>query len=218
MLTALGARVPALGGCLPDVERAARLLVATFEGGGTLLVCGNGGSAADAEHVVGELMKGFRSPRPLAEAERRAFEAGAPDGAYLAERLQGALPAISLASQTALLTAIGNDLAFDLVFAQQVHGYGRPGDALLALSTSGRSRDVLLALQVARVRGLRTVGLTGPDGGAMDGACTVAIRVPGADVAEVQEHHQAVYHALCAVLEDALFGTGAATAGGERGA
>jgi D-sedoheptulose 7-phosphate isomerase len=178
-----------------------------FAGDGALLVCGNGGSAADSEHIVGELMKGFALPRPVPDDVRgRLSDADPVGGDGLADRLQGALRAISLVSQTSLATAIANDGDADMVFAQQVYGYGRPGDALLAISTSGSSRNVVNALRVARAQGLCTVGLTGRSGGAMQALCDVAICVPYDDTPTIQERHLAIYHALCLALELRFFG------------
>ena len=199
-------RYPDLEPCRADLQRAFELLRDSFAAGGKLLTCGNGGSAADSEHLVGELMKGFASPRPLDQAQRRKFlDFGPEDGAYLADHLQGALPAISLVSQTALSTAIANDVAADMVFAQQVHGYGRPGDALLGISTSGYSLNVVRAAQVARAGGLATIGLTGASGGRLAELCDVCIRVPYDSVIEVQERHLPVYHALSLMLEREFF-------------
>ncbi len=197
----------ALEPCRQELERAFDLLSGSFRQGGKLLVCGNGGSAADSEHIVGELMKGFYSRRPIPEADRaRLAGAGGEDGLYLAARLQGALPAISLVSQVALATAVANDVAADMVFAQQVYGYGRRGDALLGISTSGNAGNVLNALRTARAFGLGTLGLTGADGGRMKGICDVLIRVPASSTPEVQLWHLRVYHALCAMLELEFFG------------
>ncbi len=206
MIRALIARYPDLEPCAEDLARAHDLLHATFAGSGKLLVCGNGGSAADAEHVVGELMKGFHSRRPLPAEARAALAAAAPQEAdYLAEHLQGALPAISLVGHPSLATAIANDVAPDMVFAQQVYGLGRPGDALLCISTSGDSRNVLRAAQVARAGGLRVVGLTGSGGGRLAPWCDVCVRVPFVEVSQVQERHLPVYHTLCRMLESAFF-------------
>jgi D-sedoheptulose 7-phosphate isomerase len=137
---------------------------------------------------------------------RAALRAAGPDGAYLAAHLHGALPAISLASQVGLITAVANDMGSDLIFAQQVYGYGRTGDVLVAISTSGNSRNVLLAAQVARALGLHTLGFTGRSGGALSALCDVAVRVPHDQTAIIQERHLALYHTLCAVLERTLFG------------
>jgi D-sedoheptulose 7-phosphate isomerase len=163
------------------------------------------GSAADCEHIVGELMKGFLSPRPLPEEMKERLRTAIPDnGAYLADHLQGALAAISLASQTSLITACANDIAADMVFAQQVYGYGVVGDVVMGISTSGNARNVLHALQVGKALGLRTVGLTGKSGGLMRAACDVTICVPYDLTPEIQERHLPIYHALCVMLEEAF--------------
>lgn len=199
-------RYPDLAACADDVALAFDALKATFEGGGKLLVCGNGGSAADSEHIVAELMKGFRLPRTLSAAERAQLRAAAPEHAdYLADHLQGALPALALVSHSALITAFANDVAADMIFAQQVFGLGKPGDALLGISTSGNSANVLHALRVARAKRLRTIGLTGRTGGAMREWCDVTICVPASGTAAIQERHLPIYHALCTLLEDAFF-------------
>lgn len=207
LLEALGARYPDLRPCLGDVARAFEVLERSFRQGGKLLVCGNGGSAADSEHIVGELMKGFKLRRPVPEDFRRQLgETFGAEGAYLAEHLQGALPAISLVSQSALLTAFANDVAADLGFAQQVYGYGRAGDVLLGISTSGNAPSVLHALRVARGLGLSTLGLSGRSGGKMKALCDVAICVPASETLEIQERHLPIYHTLCLMLEEAFFG------------
>lgn len=205
-LTQLADKYPDLTVCLPDIQKAADLMVTCYRQGGKLLVCGNGGSAADAEHIVAELMKGYLRRRPLAEPVRqRLIDAFPEEGLYLAEHLQGALPAISLVSQTSLTTAYANDVAADMAFAQQVFGYGKPGDVLLALSTSGNSANVRHAAQVARVLGLHPVGLTGQGGGALKAICEVTICVPWVGATEVQERHLPIYHGLCAMLEAEFF-------------
>ena len=161
---------PALAVCRKSIQAAHGLLYTTYVQGGKLLLCGNGGSAADCEHIVGELMKGYQAPRPLTAAVRAQLVAAFPnEGTYLADHLQGALPAISLVSQTALITAFANDVAADMVFAQQVYGYGRPGDTLVAISTSGNSPNVVNAVRVARALGLHTLGFTGENGGLLKG-------------------------------------------------
>jgi D-sedoheptulose 7-phosphate isomerase len=206
-LEALTTRYPDLAPIAGDIQQAYAVLLGCFQSGGKALLCGNGGSAADCEHIVGELMKGYLSPRSLPAAVREAILAGCPEnGGYLANHLQGALPAVSLVSQVGLTSAIANDVAADMVFAQQVYGYGRPGDMLLAISTSGNSRNVLHAAQVARALGLRTIGFTGHTGGALRALCTVAICVPLQRTADVQERHLAIYHILCGTLEEAIFG------------
>ena len=206
MLAKLVAKYPDLAECLPDIEKAVALLSDAYGKGGKVLICGNGGSAADSEHLVGELMKGYLRPRPISAAMRQALVAAHPaDGQYLADHLQGALPAISLVSQTALLTAYANDVAADMVFAQQVYGYGRAGDVVIGISTSGRSKNVIYALQVGRALGLGTLGFTGQGGGLMPALCDVTIRVPWTQTADIQERQLAIYHALCGLLEEAFF-------------
>ncbi len=206
-LTTLQNRYPDLEPCIPAIAAACDLLVATYRDHGKLLICGNGGSAADSDHIVGELMKGFELRRPLSDGLRARLQALDPEaGTYLADRLQGALPAISLSSHAALSTAIGNDIAGDLVFAQQVLGYGVEGDALIGISTSGNSANVLHALRVARALNLRTIGLSGRSGGQMRELCDVTICVPYDRTLEIQERHLAIYHALCVMVEQAFFG------------
>lgn len=197
---------PSLAPCWPDLQKSFEILKDVFRNGGKLLVCGNGGSAADSEHIVGELMKGYMLQRPLSGAEQARLISGfESDGEYLAKHLQGALPAISLVSQTSLLTAFVNDVAADLVFAQQVYGYGKEGDAILAISTSGNSKNVVYALQAARAKGLHTLGLTGGQGGAMAALCDAVLRVPAKTTTDIQEGHMALYHTLCAMLEAEFF-------------
>lgn len=196
-------RYPDLDPCRAELAAAAHILIQAFARGGKLLVAGNGGSAADAEHIVGELMKGCTLRRPLAAPVAAQLEA--VGAGHLVGRLQGALPAIALSSHTALLSAILNDQDGSVVYAQQVMGYGRPGDALMALSTSGRSTNVMAALQVGRALGLHTLGLTGSAGGPMAAWCDVVIRVPYEETPAVQERHLPIYHALCIAVERAVF-------------
>jgi D-sedoheptulose 7-phosphate isomerase len=199
-------KYPGLEPCAPDIQRAFETLRAVYRRGGKLLVCGNGGSAADSEHIVGELMKGFLLKRLLPEPERQELLRCFPvEGAYLADHLQGALPAICLSSQVSLLTAFSNDVAADMAFAQQVWGYGKPGDALLGISTSGSSPNVVHALQVARVRQMHTIGLTGEDGGKLKALCEVTVCAPSNRTPEIQEQHVAIYHTLCLMLEEEFF-------------
>ena len=197
---------PDLESCAPDIQAAFETLRTCYHSGGKLLTCGNGGSAADAEHIVGELMKGYLLKRSISEQMRaRLVSASAEAGDYLASHLQGALPAISLVNQTSLLSAIANDTAADMVYAQQVYAYGREGDTLIGISTSGNSRNVILAVQVARALGLRTIGLTGPTGGALKPLCDVCICVPAENTPAIQERHLPIFHVLCAMLEEEFF-------------
>ena len=199
-------RYPDLTECALSIQAAYLLLETCFSDGKKALVCGNGGSAADSEHIVVELMKGFYLKRPAPVELRAKLLAQFPaEGAYLADHLQGALPAISLVSQTSLVTAFINDVAADMIYAQQVYGYGTPGDVVVGLSTSGNSANVLNALKVGRALGLGTLGFTGAHGGAMVDACDVVIRVPWQEIPDIQERHEAIYHALCAQLEEHFF-------------
>ncbi len=205
-LAQLAEKYPDLTVCLPDIQRAMEVLLACYRNGGKVLICGNGGSAADSEHVAGELMKGYLLKRPLPEAARRKLLQAFPkNGRYLADHLQGALSALSLVSQTALITAYANDVAPDMIFAQQVYGYGQAGDVLIAISTSGDSTTVVHAAQVARALGLHTIGFTGQGGGKLAGVCEVTIRVPYEGATAVQERQLPIYHALCARLEAEFF-------------
>jgi len=199
-------RYPDLHCCRLQIMDAFEMLQACFRQGGKLFVCGNGGSAADGEHIVGELMKGYMQHRCIPATMRERLLTACPtNGVYLADHLQGALPAISLVSQTAFLSAYANDVAADMAYAQQVYGYGHPGDVLWGISTSGNAKNVIHALQVGHALNLRTLGLTGQDGGAMIGYCDVAIRVPSVSTPDAQERHVAIYHALCLMLEDAFW-------------
>lgn len=198
---------PDLSVCGQDLEGAYELLKNAYQQKGKLLICGNGGSAADSEHIAGELMKGFISKRPIPDKMRQRFTDLFPEeGDFLADNLQGALPTISLVSHSALITAFINDVSAETVFAQQVYGYGQRGDALLAISTSGNSANVVRAVQVAKALELRTIGLTGEGGGKLSGLCDVTIKVPEKETHRIQELHLPVYHALCIALEEAFFG------------
>ena len=201
----LFARYPALEACRADVGAAFDILADAYRSGGKVLCCGNGGSARDCEHIVGELLKKFKRHRAIPAGLKGRLAATGPDGALLAERLEGSLPAISLVSQSGILTAFANDVGWDEAFAQQLLGLARPGDVLIALSTSGNSRNCVLAATLARELGVRTVALVGEAGGRLGGLCDVAIRVPARETYQVQEFHLPVYHALCAMLEEELF-------------
>jgi D-sedoheptulose 7-phosphate isomerase len=208
MLDTLISNYPALTGCKVDILKAFELLKSVYENKGILLACGNGGSAADAEHMVGEMMKTFNLERPLQETlKRKLMQDFGNDGKFLADRLQSSLAAISLVSQTSLTTAIGNDVSADLIFAQQVMGYGKPGDILFAITTSGNSRNILNAVYTAKVMGLKVIGLTGRTGGKMKKHCDVSICVPADKTPRIQELHIPVYHTLCALLENHFFGS-----------
>ncbi len=205
ILATLLLHYPDLVDCADSLVSAYDLIQASYDAGGKLLLCGNGGSASDCEHVVGELMKSFEAKRPITSELRQQLENIDPEnGTYLADHLQRPLPALSLTSQSALMTAISNDVASDMIFAQQVLGYGKPQDTLIGISTSGNSENVLHALRVARALGLKTVGFTGESGGKMRDLCDVVICAPSNLTAPIQERHLAMYHALCRMLEQTL--------------
>lgn len=191
-------RYPSLLVIRDKIEMAYELLETSYLQGGKLLICGNGGSAADSDHIVGELMKGFYKKRPLSEMDMKRFGA-------LGEKLQGALPAIALTGHSALSTAFLNDVDPDMVFAQQVYGYGRAGDVLLAISTSGNSANVVNAATVAKAAGLFVIAMTGESGGALKNICDTCLTVPAEVTADIQELHLPVYHTLCGMLEERFF-------------
>ncbi|REE92722.1 D-sedoheptulose 7-phosphate isomerase [Paenibacillus taihuensis] len=199
-------KYPDLEPCREQIQAAFDAMKASFDKGGKMLLAGNGGSAADCEHVVGELMKGFMSKRKLPAAEReKMLIHGDEEGGYIADHLQGALPAISLVSHTALATAFINDVAADMVFAQQVYGYGRQEDMLVVFSTSGNSANVVRAVQVAKSLGLTTIAFTGKGGGRLKELCDITVRVPYDSTPDIQERHLPIYHVLCMMLEEAFF-------------
>lgn len=202
----LFARYPALKPCREDVMDAYLLLRDCYQRGGRLLVCGNGGSCADAQHIVGELMKGFYLKRPLPEDKKKAL-APLMDGLLpgAAERLQQGLPAIALTDHQALSTAVQNDQDPLLAMAQQVMGYGRKGDVILGISTSGNAKNVCLAVSAAKGLGLRAIALTGGTGGRLKALCDCAVTAPASSPADVQEFHLPIYHTLCAMLEAKFF-------------
>ncbi len=180
---------PALAPCKEEIHRAFELLRDTYRQGNKLLVCGNGGSGADAEHIVGELMKEFYIRRPIKAERKAALAAYGEDGKILGEYLQEALPAITLTSNIALSTAYANDAKPELVFAQQVYGYGAEGDVLLGISTSGNSKNVIYALKTAKAMGMKTLGFTGRTGGVLKELCDVCICAPSDITYKIQEYH-----------------------------
>lgn len=201
----LAARYPALAPLKHKTEDAVRLLLTMYRAGGKLLLAGNGGSAADCEHISGELLKGFLLPRPAVGAEREALAAalGSPEQAA---RLQRGVPAVPLPSLSAVTTAFMNDVDPALVFAQQVYALARPGDVLLVLSTSGNSENILLAARVARAQGIPVIALTGAGGGRVGSLADITLDVPASSTPDVQEYHLPLYHAICAQVEEELFG------------
>lgn len=200
-------RYPKLEVCKEDIKKAYELLEAAYIKDCKLLVCGNGGSASDSEHIVGELMKEFKLKRKVYSDHAAALKAIDPElGQVLADNLQGALPAISLTGHSSLQTAYMNDAVPELVFAQQVNGYGKEGDVLLGISTSGNSKNVLYAAVNAKAKGLKVIGLTGAKENKLMKYADVCIRVPETETYKIQELHLPVYHALCLMLEEKFFG------------
>ena len=202
-------RYPQLGCCRGDMTAAYGILEECFASDHKLLIAGNGGSAADSEHIAGELMKRFQTPRPCPKAFAEKLAAVDPvRGPELAGNLEQSLMAIPLVAHEALTTAYINDVDGLGVFAQQLYGFGRPGDVFLGISTSGNSRNILSATVVARAVGIKVLGLTGEDGGELGKVADVTIRVPEKETYRIQELHLPVYHALCLMLEDRFFGNG----------
>lgn len=200
-------RFPQLCCCKEEIEKAYFLLQEAYAQGRKLLVAGNGGSAADSEHIVGELMKEFKLKRKIFDSHANKLkEIDAELGQVLAENLQGALPAISLTGHSSLMTAYMNDALPDLVFAQQVNGYGKKGDVFLAISTSGNSKNILYAAVTARAKNIKVIGLTGQKENKLMKYTDVCIRVPETETYKVQELHLPVYHCLCLMLEERFFG------------
>ncbi len=206
MLNELLERYPALKCIENDISSAADMLIEGFRGGNKLLLCGNGGSCADCEHIVGELMKGFLSLRPLTDIQKKQMKENCPDinDVYLS-KLQRAVPAISLPSFTALNTAFCNDVDPELVFAQSLMGLGNQNDMLICISTSGNSANDVAAAKTAKALGLKTIGLTGKSGGKLKEICDVCLCVPETETFKVQELHLPVYHYLCAKVEKEIF-------------
>ena len=203
VLTQFLQRNPALHGEKENLLSAYRLLKDCYDGGGLVLTCGNGGSAADSEHIVGELMKGFLSRRPLNEKDAAVFT-GLADEKF-PKKLQKALPAIALVSQTALLSAYANDVDASMVFAQQAYAYAKENDVLIGLSTSGNSANVVNAAIAAKAKGAKVIALTGEKESRLSELADVAFRVPSQETFVVQEYHLPIYHALCALIELAYF-------------
>lgn len=200
-------RYPVLNSVKDEIVEAYFLLVESYKNEGKLLIAGNGGSAADAEHIVGELMKGFKLPRKLNENfTDKLISENEELGTVLAESLQGALPAIALDGHPALSTAYMNDCELLLCFAQQVNGYGKAGDVFLGISTSGNSKNILYAATTAHAKGMKVIGLTGAKDSKLTQMSDVCIKVPQTETYMIQELHLPVYHCLCLMLEDEFFG------------
>ena len=206
ILDDLISRYPKLNIVKNNIWMSYKILEKSYLNGGKLLIAGNGGSAADSEHIVGELMKGFIKPRSLKEdLQEKLKNIDKNMGDVLAESLQGALPAISVTGHVGLSTAYLNDCNPLLSFAQQVNGFGKEGDVFLGISTSGNSENILYALVTAKAKGLITIGLSGRDGGKMREFCDEIIIVPEKETFKIQEFHLTIYHSLCLMLEERFF-------------
>ena len=193
-------RYPELSVNKTEIVKAAECIIDAYRNGNKILCCGNGGSAADSLHIVGELMKAFVCKRKVSVELQEKFSS-CKDSDYIIKNLQMALPAISLVSETGLLTAYANDVAPDMNFAQQVFGQGKEGDVLIAISTSGNSANVIYAAEVAQAMGIKVIGLTGESGGALKALADVLINVPQKETFKIQELHLPVYHAICLAVE-----------------
>ena len=199
-------RYPALSGCRKDIKESAELLIESTENGGKFLICGNGGSSADADHIVGELMKGFIHLRPLSQKQKDSLKSsGGKTGMHIGDLLQQGIPAISLSAHSALNTAFINDVDPSLIFAQQVMGLGKTGDVLWGLSTSGNSKNVVAAAITATSLGLKTFAMTGKKDSRLSELCDVSIKVKETETYKIQELHLPVYHTLCMIIEDYFF-------------
>lgn len=200
-------RYPELQVIRNDIVEAYFLLEDCIAGGGKILIAGNGGSASDAEHIVGELMKGFKLKRPLsAEYTDKLKDTDPVMGEILADELQQAIPAIALTGHNSLTTAYVNDVEAHSVYAQQLMGYGKTGDAFIGISTSGNSKNIIYATVVARASGIKVLGLTGESGGKLADVSDVIVKVPQKETYMIQELHLPIYHCWCLMLEDHFFG------------
>ena len=199
-------RHPALSPVKDDIERAYLILKGCCDNGGRIFVCGNGGSSSDAEHIVGELLKSFKKKRPIDEKIKKSLSCLGDEAEMLGGLLEGALPAYSLNSQTAIMTAFANDCSWDAVFAQQLYGLGKSGDCLIALSTSGNSKNCAYAVLLAKAMGISTISLTGMGGGKMKALSDCTVAVPEVETYKVQELHLPVYHYVCEEIEKHFFG------------
>ena len=200
-------RYPVLNECKQAIIDAYLVMEEAYEGDHKLLIAGNGGSAADSEHIAGELMKRFKTPRPVTPEFAEKLKAVDPvRGEQLARNLERGLMAIPLVAHEALTTAYINDVDGYGVFAQQLLGFGRPGDVFLGISTSGNSKNVIPATVVAKALGMKVIGLTGAKGGELAQVADVAVKVPQTETYMIQELHLPVYHCWCLMLEDRFFG------------
>lgn len=200
-------RYPALQPIKDSIAKSYEMIRDCYESGGKLIVGGNGGSCADAEHIVGELMKGFKLPRVLdAQMTQKLTDVDPVLGALLADNLQGGLPAVALSSHPGLNTAFLNDVNGEMMYAQQVNALGKPGDVFLGISTSGNAKNVQYAAITAKAKGMKVIGLTGKTGGKLNALADVNMVMPCDETYQIQELHLPVYHVLCLMLEEHFFG------------
>lgn len=198
---------PELSELRDSIDKVSGIIVKCYTAGGKLLICGNGGSSSDSCHIAGELMKSFERERPLdVSLKNRLADISADRGKYLADKLEHGLPAISLSAHSSLITAICNDIDPQLIFAQQILGYGEEKDVLLAISTSGNSENIIDACITARAMNMTVVGITGRSGGKMKEYCDILINVPREKTASVQEIQLPVYHTICRIVEEYFYG------------
>lgn len=169
---------------------------------GKLLVCGNGGSNSDADHIAGELLKGFHKKRPLSEKEKEKLAVFGEEGKILAQNTQGSIPIINLGTHTSLMTAVINDIGGEYIFSQQVMGFGMTEDVFIGITTSGNSKNILNAAMIAKMKGMKLIGLTGESGGKLKEFCDICICVPSKYTPDIQDMHTSVYHAICAAVEE----------------
>ena len=198
-------RYPGVLSVKKNVFHAFELIKTTYENGGTLYCAGNGGSASDSEHIVGELLKSFKKRRVVDETTTNNLLSYGEDGKYLLNKLEGSLPAVSLISQLGIMTAFANDKSWDTAIAQQLYGLGKKNDCLLVLSTSGNSKNCVYAVLLAKAKGIKTIAFTGIGGGQLKKICDECVCVSEKETYKVQELHLPIYHCLCAMLEEEFF-------------
>lgn len=205
-LDELISRYPALECCRAEISAAADELIKTYRAGGKILICGNGGSAADAEHISGELLKGFLSRRKMNGELTEKFRSALGDGSdEYVEKLQCGIPAVPLSSLSAALTAYSNDVDAEYMYAQLVFALGKSDDLLILISTSGNSKNCVRAAETAKALGIKTLALTGKNESRLLNVCDITVRVPECETFKVQEYHLPVYHCLCAAVEEEIF-------------
>lgn len=206
ILNQLVERCPILFNTIDKIRDCAQVIIKCYSAGGKVLVCGNGGSSADSDHISGELMKSFENRRNIDNNTSFKFkQISSKRGHYIASKLEPGLSAISLSANSSLISAIANDMGADLVYAQQVYVYGNKGDVLIGISTSGNSQNIIDAIITAKAKDMVVVGLTGEDGGEVKNYCDILINVPGKRTALIQELHLPVYHTICMIIENHFF-------------